>query len=421
VHNTRPKSSVTLHSIDDLAPEPVLDTSSACTGRSEFHFTSLPPLSLYVHIPWCVRKCPYCDFNSHAVHQPIPEREYLHALLIDLHAELPAVEGRSIDTVFIGGGTPSLLSPETLNRLLCAIRSAVEFHPHTEITLESNPGTFEEAKFQEFRALGINRLSIGVQSFNDRLLQKIGRIHDGKTAIRAAETAHRVGFDNFNIDLMFGLPGQTKITSQADLAMAVQLNPSHISYYQLTIEPDTVFHTHPPTLPKEESLWTMQLQGEHILANHGYTQYEVSAYARPHRQCRHNMNYWEFADYLGIGAGAHGKITCCDAPFILRRDKLKQPRRYMEAAARGARLGNEQVLGPGDALVEFMLSALRLRTGFELSLFEARTGLPAETLAPGLAQAEERGLVNISGRHVAPTPLGRRFLNELILLFMHDP
>ena len=386
----------------------------------EFNFTSFPPLSLYVHLPWCIQKCPYCDFNSYAAGNQLPEVEYLQALLSDLEHELPNARNRIINTVFFGGGTPSLLSPEIIDQLLCAIRSKYTLRPNAEITLETNPGTFEQEKFKEFRAVGINRLSIGAQSFDDELLRNIGRVHDGKAAIHAAEMAHKVGFENFNIDLIYGLPGQSELNSQADLITAVQLNPSHISYYQLTIEPNTEFHAQPPTLPDEEQVWAMQTQGDIFLVNHGYTQYEVSAYAYPGKQCEHNRNYWEFGDYLGIGAGAHGKLTQLATQSIYRSSKAKQPKWYMKSGSDNAWQRKIRVIKPPDAIFEFMLNALRLRSGFDLSLFKARTGLSTRSIAPKLAAAAAKGLLNFDGRKILPTDLGRRFLNDLSLLFLHD-
>ncbi len=381
-------------------------------------FSAPLPLSLYVHIPWCVRKCPYCDFNSHAVRDTLPEREYVDALLLDLEQELPQVWGRRLESVFIGGGTPSLLSPEALGRLLCGLQARLPWRPDLEVTLEANPGTFEQAKFSEFRAAGINRLSIGAQSFDDDLLQRIGRIHGGREAVRAAEIAHRAGFENFNLDLMFGLPGQTRAQSLADLETAIGLEPTHLSFYQLTLEPNTLFHHQPPVLPEDDVLWDMQLAGQGLMAKHGYTQYEVSAYARSAKRCRHNLNYWEFGDYLGIGAGAHGKRTDAASASITRRWKHRQPQQFMDEARRGTAAAGERRLSAEDAAFEFFLNALRLTEGFERSLFAERTGLAPETIEPQLMQAAERELLALTADRLIPTELGRQFLNELTEMFL---
>ena len=310
-------------------------------------FTAPIPLALYVHIPWCARKCPYCDFNSHEARGPVPESAYVDALLADLEQDLPRVWGRRIESVFIGGGTPSLFSAEALDRLLAGLRARLPLRPDTEITLEANPGAVEQGKFAEFREIGINRLSIGVQSFNDEQLQRLGRIHDRRVAFAAAEAAHVAGLDNFNLDLMFGLPEQTVEQALADIANAVALQPAHLSYYQLTIEPNTRFYQSPPTLPDDETISLMQERTQAELARQGYRQYEVSAYARETRRCRHNLNYWEFGDYLGIGAGAHGKLTDPAAGRIHRLWKLKQPRDYLAMAGTPAFLALARAGTPG--------------------------------------------------------------------------
>jgi oxygen-independent coproporphyrinogen-3 oxidase len=282
----------------------------------EFHI--LPPLSLYIHVPWCVRKCPYCDFNSHELRTELPEHQYIDALLQDLQQDLPRVWGRTVQTVFIGGGTPSLLSAEAIDRLLSGLRTCITLDPAAEVTLEANPGTVEAQRFSEYRSAGINRLSIGIQSFSNDLLQSLGRIHNRREAIRAAELAHGAGLDNFNLDLMFALPGQSQQQAAKDVHDAIALEPAHISYYQLTLEPNTWFHKHPPVLPDDDAAWQIQRQGQELLTEHGYLQYEVSAYARQDQRCRHNLNYWQFGDYLGIGAGAHGKISST-APMGIAR------------------------------------------------------------------------------------------------------
>ena len=376
------------------------------------------PLALYVHIPWCARKCPYCDFNSHEARGPIPEAAYVDALLADLEQDLPRVWGRRIESVFIGGGTPSLFSAEALDRLLAGLRARLPLRPATEITLEANPGAVERDKFAEFRAAGVNRLSIGVQSFDDEQLQRLGRIHDRRAAFAAAEAAHAAGLDNFNLDLMFGLPGQTVARARADIANAVALQPAHLSYYQLTIEPNTAFYLSPPTLPDDETTDMIQQCAQAELARHGYEQYEVSAYARVNRRCRHNLNYWEFGDYLGIGAGAHGKLTDSATGTIHRRWKLKHPRDYLAAAGTLASIGGDEPIRPVDLPVEFLMNALRLVDGVPAALFEERAGLPLTALEPGLRRARERGLMTMAAERLQPTELGLRFLNDLLPEFM---
>ncbi|MEW6352793.1 MAG: radical SAM family heme chaperone HemW [Pseudomonadota bacterium] len=385
-----------------------------------FNFTTLPPLSLYIHLPWCARKCPYCDFNSHEQRDALPERDYTQALLRDLEHDLPRIWGRRIVSIFIGGGTPSLFSPEAVNELLSGVRARVNLLPDAEITLEANPGSSEYAKFAEFRAAGVNRLSIGIQSFNDDHLRALGRIHGRREAIAAAEAAHYAGFDNFNLDLMYALPGQNTEQALADLNTAVALEPAHISHYQLTIEPNTFFHSHPPVLPDDDAAWTMQEHCQQRLAERGYQHYEISAYAQAGRRCKHNLNYWEFGDYLGIGAGAHGKITDAQQQSITRLWKIKQPRAYMDGVAAAKHVGGEQQLTPYDALLEFMMNALRLSEGFSLESFAAHTGLPLAWVEAPLRDAVARGLIEWSGSHVRPTPHGARLLNDLLQLFMMD-
>jgi putative oxygen-independent coproporphyrinogen III oxidase len=385
-----------------------------------FQFTSLPPLALYIHLPWCVRKCPYCDFNSHAARVAIPEARYVDALLRDLDTELPRVPARRVETMFIGGGTPSLFSGEAIDRLLSGIRARLPVRADLEITLEANPGTVEQRRFAEFRAAGVNRLSIGVQSFHDACLARLGRIHSARDAMRAADAAHAAGLDNFNIDLMFGLPGQNLEDCLKDLRTAVALAPAHLSFYQLTIEPNTLFHARPPPVPSEDLTWAMQTEGQRLLADRGYTQYEVSAFAKPGKRCAHNLNYWRFGDYLGIGAGAHGKLSRADAQSIRRRWKQRQPANYLACAERGSAVGSEWALRAHDAVFEFMLNALRLTKGFEPGLFRERTGLPLAAVETRLDELTERGLLSRSGKRVCPTALGRRFLNDLIERFLPD-
>lgn len=379
-------------------------------------FSILPPLSIYIHIPWCVRKCPYCDFNSHVAEKNLPEKAYIRALLDDLEQILPEVWGRRIISVFIGGGTPSLFSPEALDELLSGIRSRIQCLPDMEITLEANPGTFEQQKFNEFHDLGINRLSIGIQSFNDNNLRALGRIHNSREAIAAVETAYQAGFDNLNLDLMFGLPEQNLHQGLADLQQAIELEPAHISWYQLTIEPNTLFHAQPPVLADDDSIAELQLQGQARLQEAGYQQYEISAYGKAGRQCQHNLNYWQFGDYLAMGAGAHGKISRGDDHSIRRYWKLRQPQAYLQASPQ-QRSSGESLLNDDERLFEFMLNALRLKQGFDIDLFEHHSGLDRNLLEPGLRQAREKELVEFTGSHIRPTDLGYRFLNDLINLF----
>lgn len=379
-----------------------------------FSFTALPPLALYVHLPWCVQKCPYCDFNSHEARHEIPQRAYIDALLRDLETTLPRIWGRPIYSIFIGGGTPSLFAPEFIDELLNGIRARVPLSADAEITLEANPGAADEQRFAGFRAAGVNRLSIGVQSFSSALLSRIGRIHDGAQALHAVAAARAAGFDNINLDLMFGLPGQTGEEALADINTALELRPAHISYYQLTIEPNTAFAHAPPLLPNDEACWEMQSRGIERLAAQGYARYEVSAYARAAMRCRHNLNYWTFGDYVGIGAGAHGKITDASTSWITRLWNPRHPREYM---ARPETAG-ERALTTGDAVFEFMMNALRLIDGFTLELFTERTGLASDIVAADLDMAGERGLIERQGQHVRPTPLGINFLNDLVQIFL---
>ena len=378
-------------------------------------FATLPPLSLYVHIPWCVRKCPYCDFNSHEARQEIPEREYIDALLRDLEQDLPRVWGRPVYSIFIGGGTPSLFSPESIDRLLSGLRARLPLDQNIEITLEANPGTFELDRFKGFRAAGINRLSIGIQSFDETKLKALGRIHGREEALRAAEAARAAGFDNFNLDLMFGLPQQSVEEALADIRRAIELEPSHLSVYQLTIEPNTLFHAHPPKLPDDDSIGEMQIQLQTKLAAAGYRQYEVSAYAREGFECRHNLNYWEFGDYLGIGAGAHAKIT--QAGGITRLWKVKQPNEYLRTAGAPENIGGEQPLSRQHTVTEFMMNALRLNRGFPSRLFAERTGLPISVAARPLQEAEQKGLITWDIETMRPTDTGFRYLNNLVAMF----
>jgi len=385
-----------------------------------FNFTSLPPLSLYIHVPWCVRKCPYCDFNSHKSPENLPEDAYVDALIRDLEQELPSVWGRTIQTIFIGGGTPSLFSAEAYERLFSSIRALLPLSSHVEITLEANPGTFEAQRFSDYLDIGINRLSIGVQSFNDESLTALGRIHDSKQAIKAIETAHKVGFENFNLDLMFGLPHQTEKTAKNDVATAIALEPSHISYYQLTLEPNTLFYQQPPTLPDEDPIIDWQIANQQRLNDAGYQQYEVSAYARNNQQCQHNLNYWQFGDYLGIGAGAHGKISDAAKQSITRRSKQKQPQAYIESSGTSKVVLTEELIAKKDIGFEFMLNALRLTEGFPTPLFYQHVGLPISHINKALQQAEQLELITYDIHRICPTEKGQRYLNTLVELFLPE-
>ncbi|WP_430009041.1 radical SAM family heme chaperone HemW [Methylophaga lonarensis] len=385
-----------------------------------YHFQQLPPLSLYIHVPWCVRKCPYCDFNSHTAQDELPEQAYIQALLADLEQELPLIWGRSIQTIFIGGGTPSLFSAEAYETLFSGLRALLNLSPDIEITLEANPGTFEAQRFADYRAIGINRLSIGVQSFDAASLKVLGRIHDDRQAIRAAEIAHQAGFDNFNIDLMFGLPGQTAALAKHDVETAIALAPSHISYYQLTIEPNTLFYQQPPDLPDEDPLYDWQLSNQQRLAEAGYRQYETSAYARDGKRCQHNINYWQFGDYLGIGAGAHGKITSAAEQSIRRRVKQKLPKSYLNHAGSAESLLADTLVEVNEVGFEFMLNALRLTDGFATPLFMQRAGIPLARINTALQKAEQLELLEYDIQRIRPTPLGQRYLNTLIELFLPE-
>ena len=380
-------------------------------------FSSPPPLGLYVHLPWCERKCPYCDFNSYAS-ETLPEAEYVEALLRDLEQDLPLIWGRGIETLFIGGGTPSLFSGEAIDRLLSGLRALLNFAPAIEITLEANPGSAEREKFAAYRAAGINRLSLGIQSFDDRCLESLGRVHDGADAARAFAAARAAGFDNVNLDLMYGLPGQSADAAAADLRQAIALGPEHISHYQLTIEPNTRFHSQPPAdLPDDELGWQQQQRCQALLDQAGYRQYEISAYAREGRTAGHNLNYWHFGDYVGIGAGAHGKLTLVGENRVLRRERLRQPRAYLAHAGTAAAL-RETRSDQADLAFEFMLNALRLRDGFPTRLFRENTGLSLNLVLPAIKTAQIRGLVDYDGENLVPTELGFRYLNDLQCLFL---
>jgi putative oxygen-independent coproporphyrinogen III oxidase len=397
--------------------EMTIATIAPPSREPKIALTALPPLSLYVHIPWCVRKCPYCDFNSHEARGDLPEQQYALALTADLERALPSIWGRRVHTVFFGGGTPSLLSAKTLDEILSGIRARLPLDPDAEITLEANPGTFEADKFAEFRRLGINRLSIGVQSFNPRHLKSLGRIHDDHEARRAIEIA-RTQFNNINLDLMYALPEQTLLDAEADVATAVEFAPQHVSAYHLTLEPNTYFYRYPPPVPDESLAADMQETIESLLAEHGYVHYETSAFARPGFQSRHNSNYWLFGDYLGIGAGAHSKISFADR--IIRQMRWKRPREYLDRAAHQP-VQQENGVSPTELPFEFMMNALRLVHGFPARLFEERTGVPLITVHRQLDEAERRGLLTRTVEEITPTVRGQRFLNDLLQLFMHEP
>lgn len=380
-------------------------------------FKALPPLSLYIHIPWCVRKCPYCDFNSHEAREPIAETRYIEALIADLESALPLIWGRKVYTVFFGGGTPSMFSAAGIEQIIAAVRSRVPLSIDAEITLEANPGTFEAEKFRAFRAAGVNRLSIGVQSFNPKHLKALGRIHDDQQAHAAIELA-RAHFDNFNLDLMYGLPEQTLDEACADIEAALSFSPPHISAYHLTLEPNTYFHRYPPPLPDDDASARMQEAIEQRLDTAGFRHYETSAFAQPGKQARHNMNYWTFADYLGIGAGAHSKISFPDR--IARQMRYKQPRQYMDNAARGNAIQEQHDVATEDIPFEFMMNALRLTNGFPVVLFQERAGIPWTSVLKALDEAERRGLIERDHSRVKPSKLGQRFLNDLLQLFLPE-
>lgn len=383
-------------------------------GKS-LEFRVSPPLALYVHVPWCVQKCPYCDFNSHEANGQIPERQYVDALIADLQSALPLIWGRPVVSVFFGGGTPSLLSPAAIDELIAAFRALAMLAPEAEITLEANPGTVEAGKFAGFRAAGVNRLSLGIQSFNDDHLKALGRIHGADEAKRAAQLAGE-HFPAFNLDLMYGLPGQTLEQALSDVDIALGFRPTHLSCYQLTLEPNTRFAAFPPELPEGDTCADMQEAIEARLATAGFSNYETSAFAQPGKQCRHNLNYWYFGDYLGIGAGAHSKLTQHDR--VLRQMRWKHPKAYLDNVASGNPVQESNEVAPADLPFEFMMNALRLADGFHPGLFEARTGRPLSVILPQLKAAEAEGLLEVGSEKIAPTLKGRRFLNVLLERFL---
>lgn len=372
-----------------------------------------PPLSLYIHVPWCVRKCPYCDFNSHAIQNEIPESAYLNALFEDIDQDLALASGRTIETVFIGGGTPSLMTGGFYQKLFKGLRERLAFAADAEITLEANPGTLEEGRFEAFRNAGINRLSIGVQSFNPAHLKTLGRIHDSEAAHRAIESAKKAGFENFNLDLMHGLPDQTPSEAIADLKEALSHEPPHISWYQLTLEPNTEFYSRPPDLPDDDLLWEITQRGSEYLSQHGFSDYEVSAWSQPGKASRHNLNYWTFGDYLALGAGGHGKISLCDGT-IKRYWKTRQPEAYLNRI--GSRTAGSDTIEEAELPLEFLMNALRLRQGVDESLFHERTGLPLASIGVQLQKLRDEKL--LMGDRLQATRLGQRYLNSLLERFL---
>jgi len=386
-------------------------------GFSDVPYLSAPPLSLYVHFPWCVRKCPYCDFNSYTLHGELDEQRYVEALERDLEAQAVEVRGREVISIFFGGGTPSLFSPEGIGRVLAAARRHLTLASDIEVTMEANPGAIERGKFAEYRAAGLTRVSLGAQSFDSQRLQRLGRIHSPDETRRAAAELHTVGLDNFNLDLMYALPEQDVDAAVRDVEEALALEPAHLSHYQLTLEPGTVFAAQPPDLPDDDIAAEMLAECSLRMAEAGFAQYEVSAYARAGRQCRHNLNYWTFGDYLGVGAGAHGKLTLPASESIIRTLQLREPRRYLASIPA---VVSQTRVHPHELPFEFMLNALRLVHGFDTSLFSTRTGLDWETVAGTMDTLIGRGLIVREGAHYRPSPQGLRFLNELLLSFVSE-
>ena len=383
-------------------------------------FTELPPLALYIHFPWCVQKCPYCDFNSHTQQNQLPETEYISALLNDLENDLPLVWGRKVSSIFMGGGTPSLFSPEAIETLLNGIRARIPLSPFAEMTIEANPGTLDNQKLPGFRQAGVNRVSIGVQSFNDKHLKTLGRIHDANKAIEAIELAKQ-HFEQVNLDLMFALPEQTLQEAEKDLETAIALNTDHLSYYELTIEPNTAFHQSPPTLPDDELAWEIFQQGLNKLDASGFERYEISAYAKNGKQCRHNLNYWQFGDYLGIGAGAHAKITDAHQQNVTRYTKKRHPKDYLECpTTHSSFISSTQILGKAQLKFDFLLNAFRLINGFTIVDYEKRTGLDAGILLTALKNKIDSGLLDIDNGqlHVKASDKGIHFLNDILETFL---
>lgn len=400
---------IPIYPTGSLSPAPIQG------GQTLSGLRNPPPLSLYIHIPWCVRKCPYCDFNSHESKAEIPESAYVDALIADLEQATPLVWGRKIRSVFFGGGTPSLFSAEAIDKILSHVRMLTPLEYGAEITLEANPGTVDIANFIGYKQAGVNRLSIGIQSFDNRFLKALGRIHDTEQAMRAAELALQT-FDSVNLDVMYALPEQTLADALRDAQTACALKPAHLSFYHLTLEPNTPFHRTPPSLPDDDASASMQEEIEKVLAVNGYENYETSAFAQAGKQCRHNLNYWTFGDYLGIGAGAHSKLSFHDK--IIRQSRHKHPKRYMEHAPQGLAVDNEWQIPQEELGFEFMMNALRLNKGFNKDAFESRTGLPLITIKNQFAEAEKKGLLSQTMTEIAPTLKGQRFLNELLQIFL---
>jgi len=415
---------------DAVTTGPVIPIAQADTLTVQVHdvqhymrpgtlqLTALPPLSLYVHLPWCIRKCPYCDFNSHEMRRDaLPEQRYIDAVVADLEAALPLIWGRTIHSIFLGGGTPSLFSPAAIDRLLGDIRARLRLEPDCEITMEANPGTFEKDRFRAYRSAGVTRLSVGVQSFNDSHLQALGRVHDRDQALRAVEEA-ALAFDTFNLDIMYALPGQTPEQLEQDIATALQFAPPHISIYHLTIEPNTYFAKYPPAVPEDDTAYAMLDQITERTGVAGLDRYEVSAYARAGHRCRHNLNYWQFGDYLGLGAGAHSKLSF--AHRVVRQVRLCEPNLYMERALPGNAVAQDEEVGRAELPFEFMLNALRLRHGFGLREFTERTGLAVTAIQAALEAAERKGLIERDFARVRPTQRGFDFLSDLQELFLSN-
>jgi putative oxygen-independent coproporphyrinogen III oxidase len=393
-------------------------TLQPVTPKSQaVNFQALPPLSLYIHIPWCVRKCPYCDFNSHEARGTFPEKEYVAALIRDLEMALPLIWGRKVYTVFFGGGTPSLLSGESIEQIISSVRMLLPLALDAEITLEANPGTVEAVRFEDYREAGVNRLSMGIQSFNDTHLQALGRIHSADEAKRAIAIAQQ-HFDNLNLDLMYALPKQTLEQALQDVQTALSFAPQHLSCYHLTLEPNTLFHRNPPSLPDDDASSDMQQRIEELLATQGYQHYETSAFAQPKRRSKHNLNYWKFGDYLGIGAGAHSKLSFPDK--VIRQARYKQPQAYIQQVAKDAPIQTEHEVSRDELGFEFMMNTLRLNQGFDSVLFQERTSLPLLSIQHELADAEKRGLLIRDHQHIAPTLMGQRFLNDLLEIFLRE-
>lgn len=394
-----------------------MSTPAPVLGDAGLQFDTLPPLSLYIHLPWCVRKCPYCDFNSYEARGALPDLEYVAALLRDLHGERALAQGRLIETIYLGGGTPSLFSSAAIARLLDGVRAEGRVAADAEVTLEANPGAVDVARFAAFRDAGVNRLSIGIQSFRNDRLRALGRVHDAGQAEAAVAAARAAGFTNVNLDLMYGLPGDDVPGSLADLSRAIALAPEHLSWYQLTLEPNTAFERRPPALPDDDVVAEVEERGRALLAAHGYERYEISGYAQRGRRSRHNLNYWQFGDYLGIGAGAHGKVTLPAAGQIARRAKTRNPRTYVERAGSAAATTEERVTTRAQAAIEFLMNALRVLEGTPIETFEARAGQPAAAITAARAAAIERGWLGAEPDRLCATPAGAEQLNKLLELF----